>query len=455
MQGEKAVVAERTQLERLMEMPREDQIDTAGSPARDRLRGPPGRVLALDPVGPDDVVMCDDDAEELRRRFCEQGVDLRQAPAADAAALERERLRRVHPHDQQLRVAKDRLELASEMPPPGAERREQPLPDAVERYVVVARYRQHRSDPGQLVGERPRLAELNRLRPQREIARDHHQIRPAHGGELQHTRRNRRQMLGPEVNVGDVQNVAQEKASKQTLAYRAKSAVEHGGVAAPGGRGSSTAGSEMGGEGPTSDRGAQDPARRETPRRARSASGSDRLSIDKGQQMLSVNGLVLAALVGLVAVSAASTKATSGSETWVVRPGTGVGPILLGASPAEVRKILQAPDQIHERTYVYESSLKISFREDDSVRAIYLTSGPDFAKPVPFAARTAEGIGFGSTRAEVDAWLGTGMRVIPNAGARGVEIVEPAAGGILVTLFDGKVVELIVVPGRAETIAKP
>lgn len=170
--------------------------------------------------------------------------------------------------------------------------------------------------------------------------------------------------------------------------------------------------------------------------------------------MLSANGVLAIALVGLFGASASSKEATSGSETWVVRPGVGVGPILLGASPAEVRKILQAPDQIHERTYVYET-LKISFREDDSVRAIYLTSGPDYSKPVPFAARTAEGIGFGSTRAEVDAWLGAGLRVIPNAGARGVEIVEPAAGGILVTLYYGKVVELIVVPGRTETPSRP
>jgi hypothetical protein len=120
----------------------------------------------------------------------------------------------------------------------------------------------------------------------------------------------------------------------------------------------------------------------------------------------------------------------------------GVGPIRLGATPAEVRKILQAPHEIHERTYVYASGLSIHFREDDTVRASYLSSGPDYARPVPFTARTAEGIGFGSSRVAVDAWLG--------AGARGVEIVEPAAGGILVTLYEGKVVELIVVPLKSQ-----
>lgn len=159
--------------------------------------------------------------------------------------------------------------------------------------------------------------------------------------------------------------------------------------------------------------------------------------------MLSVNGLLALALVGL-------TGAVAGAEPWIVQPGVGVGPIRLGATPAEVRKILQAPHEIHERTYVYARGLSIHFREDDTVRAIYLSSGPDYARPVPFTARTAEGIGFGSSRVAVDAWLGAGMRVIPNAGARGVEIVEPAAGGILVTLYEGKVVELIVVPLKSQ-----
>ena len=59
--------------------------------------------------------------------------------------------------DQELVVAKDRLELAVEMPPPGAERRQQALPDAVERHIMVTRHRDDRRDPGELVGERPRL----------------------------------------------------------------------------------------------------------------------------------------------------------------------------------------------------------------------------------------------------------------------------------------------------------
>lgn len=172
--------------------------------------------------------------------------------------------------------------------------------------------------------------------------------------------------------------------------------------------------------------------------------------------MLSVNGVLVATLAGLAGLLAGPLGAAAAeAEPWVVRPDVGVGPVLLGASPAEVRRILQAPDEIHERTYVYARGLRITFREDDTVRAIYLSSGPDYEKPVPFTARTAEGIGFGSTRAEVDAWLGAGMRVVPNAGARGVEIVEPAAGGILVTLYNGTVVELIVVPGKPATPSRP
>ena len=171
--------------------------------------------------------------------------------------------------------------------------------------------------------------------------------------------------------------------------------------------------------------------------------------------MLSANGMLTLALVGLAGLVGGPRGANAEAALWVVHPGAGVGPILLGASPAAVRSLLGAPDEIHERTYVYARRMTITFREDDTVRAIYLTSGPDFTHPVPFAARTPEGIGFGSTRAEVDAWLGAGLRVIPNAGARGVEIVEPATGGILVTLYYGKVVELIVVPRKSEALSRP
>ena len=171
--------------------------------------------------------------------------------------------------------------------------------------------------------------------------------------------------------------------------------------------------------------------------------------------MLSVNGVLTVALVGLAGLVGGPRGADAEAALWVVHAGAGVGPILLGASPAAVRAILGAPDAIHERTYVYADGLSIMFREDDTVRAIYLSSGPDFTHPVPFAARTPEGIGFGSTRAEVDAWLGAGMRVVPNAGARGVEIVEPATGGILVTVYYGKVVELIVVPRKSAALSRP
>lgn len=171
--------------------------------------------------------------------------------------------------------------------------------------------------------------------------------------------------------------------------------------------------------------------------------------------MHSINGLLTVALVGLAGLLAVPIGGAAGSEAWNVRPGVGVGPILLGASPAAVRALLGAPDEIHERVYVYARQAHISFGEDDTVRAIYLSSGPDFTQPVPFAARTPEGIGFGSTRSAVDAWLGKELRVVPMAGARGIEVVEPAAGGILVTLYYDKVVELIVVPLKSRAATRP
>jgi hypothetical protein len=163
--------------------------------------------------------------------------------------------------------------------------------------------------------------------------------------------------------------------------------------------------------------------------------------------MLVARGPVIAAaLVGLLANP--SFGAGGAAKPWLIAPGIGIGPVLLGATPAEVREHLGKPGEIHERTYVYPGGLRITFEQDDRVRAIYLSSGPDFTRPVPFSARTAEGIGFGNTRAEVDAWLGKSLRVVPMAGARGIEGVESPARGIFVTPFEGKLVEFIVVPAK-------
>ncbi len=164
-------------------------------------------------------MMRDDDAKERRGRRREQGIDLGEPPAADSAAFESERLRRIDAGDQELVVTEHRFELAVEVPPPGAERREQPFPDPIERHVVVARHGDDRRDPRQLVHEGARLAELPRLGADRQIARNDHQVRPPHSGELEHPRRNLRQVLRSEMDVGNMKNVAQWKLQPRTLAY--------------------------------------------------------------------------------------------------------------------------------------------------------------------------------------------------------------------------------------------
>ena len=101
------------------------------------------------------------------------------------------------------------LEHGRKMPAPGAERREGPLPEPIERHVVVARHREGRARDGldEALGRR----ELLRLRALREIARDDDVVRLAITDQRQHRGRPVVEVLGTEVDVGDVEEGSQRE----------------------------------------------------------------------------------------------------------------------------------------------------------------------------------------------------------------------------------------------------
>ena len=156
---------------RLVDMPAQHHVDPRGvqhAERGDRARERRGHVLELG--RPHQVVMGDRDPISRGRRRREQRAHAPALRARDASADEGAVERGVDADDAHLVIDHMGLEHRRKMPPPGAERRERPLPEPVERHVVVARDRDRRARDG--LDEALRRGELLRLGALREIARD-------------------------------------------------------------------------------------------------------------------------------------------------------------------------------------------------------------------------------------------------------------------------------------------
>ena len=151
--------------------------------------------------------MGDHDLADLVRHGLQELLHLQQAAQGDAAVLDRPAKGGVDPHHQHLAVAPDRLELRAEVLPVGAEGIEEPLPDAVEGDVVIARH--HQAGHRDAVDEGAGLAELLGRGPLRQVAGDDDEIRPVAVDQLQHPLGDPGQVRRSEVDVGDVQDRAQ------------------------------------------------------------------------------------------------------------------------------------------------------------------------------------------------------------------------------------------------------
>jgi len=159
-----------------MEMPGEQQIDAALREDLERRTRAADQVDVARLVGEVERVVGDDDLGHRRAEWREAAADRRHLLVVDAPVLERQRARGVDADDGDLVVDEGRLEVGRDHPPVLAERAQEPLPDAIERHVVVARNDDRRCpDAGEEIA---RLLELRLLRALRQVARDDDDIGP-------------------------------------------------------------------------------------------------------------------------------------------------------------------------------------------------------------------------------------------------------------------------------------
>ncbi len=155
--------------------------------------------------------------------------------------------------------------------------------------------------------------------------------------------------------------------------------------------------------------------------------------------------LALACAVGAAgARAAASGGPLAMSRAWVIVPGEAIGPIRLGMSRDEVRAAVGEPERTSLGGWEYLSGgYAVLFSTPRQTVSAIL--GGDAGYPhgelaKAFVARTREGIGMGSTRAEVIAALGE-PAVATGVGAGG-EVLSYR--GLVLMLVDGRVAHVTV-----------
>lgn len=152
----------------------------------------------------EEVMVDDGDLEQIRRGVREDAGGGIELATQDPPAGEREVEGRVETDHQQLVVRQIGRELAGEVAPVGAKRRQGALPKTVQGNIVVAGNHDHRHPD--LVDESAGGAKLDRFCPLRQIAGQDHEIGPPSGNQIEDAGRTIRQMRGTEVDVGDVKN---------------------------------------------------------------------------------------------------------------------------------------------------------------------------------------------------------------------------------------------------------
>jgi hypothetical protein len=156
--------------------------------------------------------------------------------------------------------------------------------------------------------------------------------------------------------------------------------------------------------------------------------------------------LVLALLASSpLHLAVAAEKPSKMSPSWVVVPGKSLGPIRLGMSEAEVIAAVGNPDRTKFGSWEYfGGGYSLSFDPDNRTVSAILGGGAGGFLHARFLARTAEGIGMGSTRSEVTAALGRPETYRRDADS---EFMLYRAG-LTLTLIRGVVVHVDVEPER-------
>jgi hypothetical protein len=142
------------------------------------------------------------------------------------------------------------------------------------------------------------------------------------------------------------------------------------------------------------------------------------------------------------------TRPPSRTASWLVEPGVGIGPVRLGMRTEDLKMAIGDPDpaRVTEQGWVYtEDSFGVTFAD---ALVTMIDAGNGFPLPGSaedrFKGRTREGIGIGSTRAEVVAAMGTPRSFHKDPNEPDVEFLSYRELGVIVELWKGRVTSMIV-----------
>ena len=136
-----------------------------------------------------------------------------------------------------------------------------------------------------------------------------------------------------------------------------------------------------------------------------------------------------------------SHGALTSSASMTVEPGVSVGPLHPGMKKQDVIAVLGEPSHEHDGVLGYYDLGIVLLPEKGGLLEFVVCSGGN-AKYKPFAGHTKEGIGIGSSRADVISAYGEPTTIVPGRGVPEHSTLVYKPRGIKVRVKENKVSEL-------------
>ena len=147
----------------------------------------------------------------------------------------------------------------------------------------------------------------------------------------------------------------------------------------------------------------------------------------------------------LVVAAALAGGCSKRGESTAIEPSVGVGSVHSGMTIEQVISQLGQPDETNDSTLIYSHlGLQVAPGNGDVVHRVTMEH--------PFAGRTKEGIGIGSSRADVIQAFGA--PTVAEPGTAGYEFLRYSSRGLVFQLHDGRV-DMMSVFFPATTEPKP
>lgn len=185
-----------------VQVPREQHVRFAGDKRLHRIARAPREFLVLIGLGKVERVVRDHDPRDLRRDMAEPLAKMRDLAPRHASPLESTRMRRVDPHDGDLVVGVERLEVAADVAAVVGQRKHETGENIVKRHVVVAGDDDQRARES--LEELARLPKLAAAGALRQVARNRDDVGTDLPGGLEKRIESRR--IDPaEVQIGEME----------------------------------------------------------------------------------------------------------------------------------------------------------------------------------------------------------------------------------------------------------